>query len=190
MALTEEMIDLIFKHRDLKEMVVLRNFNTNVPSWQEFIDYINMASRQKDPSHSLTDYEIKKDSVWAGSMKIMQKFYFYIMRQGNMWPDAPDLGISRLIEEEFSKALGVVFGFSHVYVTLSDNIDSVPQHEDPADNFYWQCIGSTEWEFNDKKYIVNPGDMVYVPAKSLHGVNFLGPRAAIGFGCNFSKRSN
>lgn len=189
MAFTKEMIDLVFKHKELGEIVVLRDFNNNVPSWQEFIDYLNMASHQKTVSRQLNDYEVNRNSVLFGSMKIMQNFYFFITRQSNLWPDAPDLGISRLIEEEGSKAFGGKFGFSHVYVTLSDKIDSVSQHGDPGDVFYWQCIGTTEWESNDKKYTVNPGDMVYIPTGVLHGVNFSGPRAAIGFGTDFLNRS-
>ena len=70
---------------------------------------------------------------------------------------------------------------SGVFINFSSNIIDVRPHRDPQDNFYWQCIGSTEWVFDGQTHIVEPGDVIFIPASAEHAVNFSMPRAAISF---------
>lgn len=87
------------------------------------------------------------------------------------------------------------------YINFAQEEPSNP-HFDETDNFYWQCIGSTDWKFyssekrsfdssnintNSDGYIefnVQEGDVVYIPRGMIHDVSTNGPRAAIQFKYN------
>jgi mannose-6-phosphate isomerase-like protein (cupin superfamily) len=56
-------------------------------------------------------------------------------------------------------------------------------HSDPVDGFYIQCEGQTTWRafYKDKTeaYLVNPGDLLYIPKGIDHSVESMNVRAAI-----------
>lgn len=173
------MIETIKQHKKDSKIAVLKDFCKNTPSWSDFIDHIDRASNVKNKQiPTPNDYDTTLNAVVVGDIMVKQNFYFY---------SAPDafLGDSAMqIAREFSDIFKAPGGISSVYINLSSNLSNIPQHFDAHDNFYWQCIGSTTWHCNDQTYVVNPGDMVYIPSKTYHGVDFSMPRAAIGFSWN------
>ena len=56
-------------------------------------------------------------------------------------------------------------------------------HSDPVDGFYIQCEGQTTWrafyEDSVDSYLVNPGDLLYIPKGVNHSVESMNVRAAI-----------
>jgi mannose-6-phosphate isomerase-like protein (cupin superfamily) len=56
-------------------------------------------------------------------------------------------------------------------------------HSDPVDGFYIQCEGQTTWRafYKDRteSYLVNPGDLLYIPNGINHSVESMNVRAAI-----------
>lgn len=180
--ITQDMINSLIEHKKASEIVVLKGFCTDTPSWQEFIDYIDESSKVENsnlPSEP-SEYDLSLDAVIKGNVMIKQSFYFYLTSHGYMGKTEE---IAKLLTKTF-KAPG---GLSSFYINLSSNIKNIPSHKDSLDNFYWQCIGSTEWMCQDKVYSVDPGDLVYIPANSYHAVNFSMPRAAIGFSWDLSE---
>lgn len=53
-------------------------------------------------------------------------------------------------------------------------------HNDETDNLYLQCYGEVEWVVHNKKYLIKPGQAIFVPAFTDHIVHFKKvPRMAI-----------
>lgn len=178
--ITPEILETIKQHKKDSQIAVIKDFCKDTPSWQEFIDYIDKSSNVENPvlPKEPNEYEKSLGAVIVNNIKIQQNFYFYIAQSGYLGKSSQE------IEQAFSDVFKAPGGISSVYVNLSTNISNVPQHFDAHDNFYWQCIGSTVWNCNDQSYTVNPGDLVYIPSKTYHGVDFSMPRAAIGFSWN------
>jgi mannose-6-phosphate isomerase-like protein (cupin superfamily) len=181
MIITNEIHDILKENKANNKLVVLKDFCKDVPSWQEIIDYIDKSSNVTDsrmPAEP-NEYDKALGGVYVGNVLIKQNFYFYLAMHGHV----------SNATEEIEKAFQDIYpdkegGLSSMYVNFSSNLSNIPQHFDAHDNFHWQCIGSTTWHCEDKTYVVNPGDMVYIPSKSYHGVDFSMPRAAIGFSWN------
>jgi mannose-6-phosphate isomerase-like protein (cupin superfamily) len=180
--ITQDMLSSLIEHKKASEIVVLKGFCTEVPSWQEFIDYIDESSRVTDSKmpDEPNEYDLSLGATIKGNVMVKQSFYFYLVQHKQM-------GKTEEIADALINILNAPGGLSSFYVNFSSNINNISSHKDALDNFYWQCIGSTEWMCQDKVYSVSPGDMVYIPANSYHAVNFSMPRAAIGFACDLSK---
>jgi len=172
---TEEIISNIFVNKKNSTTCVFKNFNNNVPSWDDFIKYIQDSSFESSSySDPLPDYDLNLGGKVVGNILIKQDLYFYMAAHRHIKD-------SIKIEQDFKSFLDYRFSIANIYVNLSSKIDNIPSHCDAQDNFYWQCQGSVEWVANDKTYLVEPGDLVYIPAKTSHAVNFFVPRAAVGF---------
>jgi mannose-6-phosphate isomerase-like protein (cupin superfamily) len=169
----EEIIASILEHKKNKKVAVFKNFFDNTPSWDDFIKYIDESSKQESVIGELTDYDISIGSKVIGNLLIKQDLYIYI-------PIHRHIGESEKIVDIF-KTLNPKFNIRNIYINLSDIVDDVETHHDKGDNFYWQCQGSVEWVGNGQTYKIDKGDLVFIPMDTDHGVNFLEPRAAIGF---------
>lgn len=171
-------LDKVLEHKKSGKVLIVKKFNENTPNWQEFINYIDNSSVYFYPGmpSEPNDYDKSLGAEIIGSIMLKRNFYYYIVANGR-----PLNATVSEISHEVSKEFGKNGESTAVYINLISNIANIPQHEDPLDNFYWQCIGEVEWESGGNKYKVEPGDLVYIPAKVDHGVNFKSPRAAIGF---------
>ena len=175
--ITREVLESIKESKKNHKVLVIKDFYKDTPSWQEFMDYIDKSSRVEESMcpDGPTEHDKSLGAVVIGNVIIKQNFYFYLGMDWHMNKATEE------IEKAFNDVFDATGGVSSIYLNVSSNVRNVEQHFDELDNFYWQCIGSTTWHCEDKTYTVNPGDMVYIPAKSYHGVDFSMPRAAIGF---------
>lgn len=175
--ITREMLESIKESKKNHKVLVIKDFYKDTPSWQEFMDYIDKSSRVEESMcpDGPTEHDKSLGAVVIGNVIIKQNFYFYLGMDWHMNKATED------IEKAFNDVFDATGGVSSIYLNVSSNVRNVEQHFDELDNFYWQCIGSTTWHCEDKTYTVNPGDMVYIPSKTYHGVDFSMPRAAIGF---------
>lgn len=174
MPVTSDVAETIFKNKKENTTCLIKNFYKDVPSWEEFIQYIQEASHERSKfSEPLPEYDLALNGKVAGNVLIKQNFYFYVGVH-------KEIGVSDKIIRDFALSK-INLALANLYVNLSNRIDNVKEHQDPLDNFYWQCHGSVEWSANGNKYLVEPGDLVFIPSQTKHSVNFLGPRAAIGF---------
>lgn len=160
---------------------VFKNFHNNVLTWDEFANIIYSESAELSQLKEVGDYDKSLGGKLHGNILIKQDLYLYVL-------------VSSITEKCLEiinkfKDYDISVGLSNYYVNLSNNISNIPSHNDPLDNLYWQCQGKVEWVANgNQTYLVEPGDLVYIPAKTNHGVNFLsGPRGAVGFATDLSK---
>ena len=68
---------------------------------------------------------------------------------------------------------------AHLYMNICEDGDTYGRHCDDVDVYYWQVQGKTKWDFDDKNFTLNSGDLIYVPKGTYHNVTPLGPRAGI-----------
>jgi mannose-6-phosphate isomerase-like protein (cupin superfamily) len=174
--INKKMLDSIIEHKKNRKILILKNFNKNVPSWDEFINYLNDSSNMLATGDDLGDYV-------KGNVMTKEHFYYYMFSHGYLGQTSKD------IEDNMREVFKTSGGMSGVFVTFSSNIINVRPHRDPDNNFYWQCIGSTEWVFDGQSHIVEPGDVVFVPEYVEHAVNFSMPRAAISFWWDLNQSS-
>jgi len=162
---------------------VFKGFNNDVLNWDEFANVVYSTSKESPQVKELGDYDLSLGGKLHGNIIIKQDLYFYIFHKESALP-----GKCIQIINKF-KEYDIDLGFSNYYINLSNNISNIPSHNDPHDNVYWQCQGTVEWIANNGQiYMVEPGDLVYIPAKTPHGVNFLNnPRGAVGFNTDLSK---
>ena len=67
---------------------------------------------------------------------------------------------------------------AHLYINILQN--SFGEHKDIMDVWFWQVKGSTKWVIENKEeYLLEEGDLIYIPKGILHNVIPLGPRAGI-----------
>lgn len=76
---------------------------------------------------------------------------------------------------------------SHVYSSFIVGGETFGRHKDTADVFFLGILGTTEFEIWDKnnyslRYIIEVGDVVYIPAGLYHNTTALTPRSGISFG--------
>ena len=174
MIVTEDIFNTILENKANGTTYIFKNFCNDVPSWDEFVEYIYEASEQTSQfDDPLPQYDLDLGGKVVGNILLKQDLYLYVGLHRY-------IGKSEQIVNEF-RTFKPMFGLANLYVNLSSKISNIPPHVDPMDNFYWQCQGSVEWLANGNTYNVEQGDLVYIPAKTSHAVNFNGPRAAIGF---------
>lgn len=68
---------------------------------------------------------------------------------------------------------------AHLYMSLSTVSNGHGKHNDTDDVWYWQCKGITQWQGEDFKHVLTPGDLIYIPKGVYHQVTSLSPRAGI-----------
>jgi mannose-6-phosphate isomerase-like protein (cupin superfamily) len=167
--INKKVFDSIVEHKKNRKILILKSFNRDVPNWDEFIDYLNISSNMPRPE------ETGFGNYAKGNVMTKEHFYYYMFTHGYLG------NTSEEIEKTMANLFQTSGGISGVFINFSSNMIDVIPHRDPQDNFYWQCIGSTEWVFDGEKHMLDPGDLVFIPSNAEHAVNFSMPRAAITF---------
>ena len=68
---------------------------------------------------------------------------------------------------------------AHLYFNITTVGENFGNHKDNEDVYFWQCQGISKWVIEDKEYILEPGDLIIVPAGVYHNVKALTPRAGV-----------
>jgi uncharacterized RmlC-like cupin family protein len=161
-------------------VVVLTKYFNQDYSWDNFINSINDAYDLNDINN-----RIEPSKEVLGKINFWQKL---TMTLDNI-NDKNFSGIQEKVDRLTSlhntikpntKCMGY-FGA----VSITNKEPTTGKHSDPIDVIYCQFIGSVTWNvFNDngfESFIINPGDIIYVPKLIEHEVVSLTPRAAISF---------
>lgn len=68
---------------------------------------------------------------------------------------------------------------AHLYFSICSGDNGFGRHQDNDDVFFWQVQGITIWVIEDIKYVLEPGDLIFVPAQTPHLVLSHTPRMGI-----------
>lgn len=151
------------------------NVFNNSYSWDNFINFLSFAIKQNNPNATSTN--IKKTigfvNFWHSLTMTLDKLdeiYFPGLEEKNKF-------LESFIDK---KSLGN-FGA----MSLTNSEPTTGKHSDPVTVMYWNCLGSVQWNIfldsTEQSFILNPGDVILVPADITHEVISLEPRAAISF---------
>lgn len=167
--------DLVMTSINNKKAVKFNNVFNNDYTWDNFINFINFAIKQNNPN--ATNSNVKQT---IGFVNFWHRFTMTLDELNNVY--FPELKEKNNFLQLFidKKAIGN-FGA----VSFTDSEPTTGKHFDPVTVMYWNCIGTVKWtiyyENNEEMFILNPGDVILVPANIMHEVNSLTPRAAISF---------
>jgi hypothetical protein len=77
---------------------------------------------------------------------------------------------------------------AHIYISIFTKSITYGRHKDASDVFYTQGAGKTHWIVEDEgesyEYVLDEGDMLYLPKGTFHTPNPLTPRYGISVGFN------
>jgi len=165
---------IIKECRDTDSVHVFRNLFTDLPAWEDFFRHISDGLEIKDYAggNSGSKEVVGKVNFWSRlTMTLEQPTSEYYK----------NIDIYKQQLEEFQDYR---FTGSFCAVSITTNEPTTGKHNDPVDVFYLQCIGNVKWNiYKDsvEEYILEPGDVIYVPAGVMHEVFSLSPRASISF---------
>jgi len=142
----------------------IKKFLTRVPDWKKIISNIDLNIQYKISTKSLPGGGIVLHDIFN-----IEEVEFILNEIKNNNPN-----------NNYSH---------HVYISLSKKSKTFGRHKDKFDVWYWQCIGSTQWKIFESNenisYILEPGDIIYVPRGIFHDVIPLSPRVGISFGLDY-----
>lgn len=147
----------------------------NYPSWENFLDHLSYAF--KDSSFTGGNYSAKEV---INAVNFWQKL--------TMTVENPTTEHYVYLDEYidlFKSIHPMEFQGCFSIISLTDSEPTTSQHSDPVDVFYLQGVGRVIWKINNEdnieEYVLNPGDVIFVPATVVHEIVSLSPRAAISF---------
>lgn len=146
--------------RKNKKHFLFKNVNLILPTWGQIIDTLD-ASLRENLLVKITDN-------------------FGIVTHNGEKIDSVNIFLKQL-----SKLDKLQSPSAHCYISLTSFSKSFGKHKDTADVWYWQAIGSVKWSVYDDtyyEYILEPNDVVYVPALMYHESVPLTPRVGISLG--------
>tara|TARA_R110000803_G_C11820289_1_gene301853 strand:+ start:92 stop:511 length:420 start_codon:yes stop_codon:yes gene_type:complete len=128
----------------------IKRFELNTPSWDELLFNLNY-------SHINQEEEVKNNSPG-----------FFVSHNVYRIPR-----VQYILKKLNLKT-------AHLYINILQNSSTFGEHKDTVDVWFWQVKGSTKWVIESKEeYLLEEGDLIYIPKGVLHNVIPLGSRAGI-----------
>ncbi len=130
-------------------VTINKKYNTNTPSWEELLNNFENSILNKE----------------------------YIRN------DYPGFFVSHTAFK-ISKVQDVLedlkLNAAHLYFNVTSQSKTFGKHDDTIDVYFWQVKGKSKWIIEDtQEYILEEGDLIYIPKGIFHDVTPLGPRAGI-----------
>lgn len=186
--LKEEVKKLIEKCRESKDGILFKNFTSNNPTWDQFIKHLD--HEYHNPPQQISSKPEEEKMI--NGVCLRNNFYLSVRSPargsyGNIFfPQSSD------VLDFFDSLIGEPGHGVSSFINFVGKEQPITIHPDRRDTLYWQCIGSTTWNVyqndNDlsqfKSFVLNPGDVIFVPKGVSHTVITGEPRAAIAFSYN------
>jgi mannose-6-phosphate isomerase-like protein (cupin superfamily) len=181
--------DLVLNSKENNKIIFIKKVFNEVPRWETFHDIFNKALSKNLANLSspgtLGIYNSEKhtdklnaiikflESVHPGTKISVLSIIHFMNANNNAIPEAAESFYGDFVASNPNK---IPPGFD--YGLLQPKI-----HSDPVDGFYIQCEGQTTWRAfykdGNESYLVNPGDLLYIPKGINHSVESMNVRAAI-----------
>lgn len=161
--------------RKNNQVLLLKNFMPNVPSWQDFINNIY----NKANSEQLMQFKHGRN---LNDIAIYNYLDLFIPFAADMDNENCLLGLKE-VTKTLNKELGVTFFNIKSIINFCGYEADYYKHEDPNDVISWHCIGNVEWRIHKgetyESYHLSPGDLFYCPKGTVHEIVVDKPRASI-----------
>lgn len=154
--------------------IVFKNAFPITPYWNDFILHLNHAMMQPEESaRPEVNDTIGFAHFWARLTATVD--------HADKW--FPQI---KAVHEQINNShpVGAYGAFSVISFTSTEK--TTGNHNDPVDIFYWQCVGTVQWDFSEigASFVLLPGDVIFLPGGLMHEIKSKTPRAAISFTCN------
>lgn len=169
----------------------------NVPNWEEILNILNTATRDKDPKLNLQThnyYEIIYKDLFAMKKLQYDKEYGYEIVESDatffysIFFNTMTFGsvISKSVEnqvKELDKILNIESDYSSLKISLSDKL--VPYETHDWDTCILHLAGTTDWRLKggshgpEKLYVLEPGDILFFKQGVEHELTNEKPRSSI-----------
>ena len=131
-------------------MYVIKKWNNNTVNWDELIENWDFTIKN--------DYEIK--AYLPG---------FFVCHHAHFIKKVQECIVNNNFVND-----------AHAYFNLTSTGGTFGKHKDRNNVYYWQCIGKTKWVVDGYgTFILEPGDLIYIPMGVYHEVIPLTPRLGI-----------
>ena len=182
-----------------KHLVIRRNKFKDLFNWNDFSNYLNRYPHVK--GLQIIDYRKEGDGRWCLD-KVrngkLQEIFLSKKEVYKQWTKENRTFVIPLAEYEKNKLVDICFEFekyfsygqANIYASPGANSKSFPAHGDDTENFLFHTEGKTKWtiyeEFIPNKpknildeFILESGDLLYIPQYQYHKVDTIGPRILI-----------
>ncbi len=179
---------VIRRYSILKTMYTWKNFNNHLNQYPE-IPGLKIINKELFPKE---EWDYKKIKLGKSKMPLLSKKEIYNAWQKGSTFVLPFAEYQReslySVCEEFERYFDR--GQINIYCSSGNNSDSFPAHSDSTENFLFHCEGRVAWtiyeEFAPNKpknikaqFILEPGDLLYIPQYQYHKVDVLEPRILV-----------
>ncbi len=183
---------LIQEAKDSNNYVLFEAHSPIVPEWQDFIECMNI-------SYQYYKDGLKDDPRMASSNILIFNKLDPVVFNCLLFKDTKLFSSAENTITAIKNIMGRDFSFSKSVINFLGNEQDYYIHKDDHDVISWHCIGTVEWRFYkniDNSYlekthvdsvdyesvILNPGDVIFVPAGLAHQVIIKNPRASLVLG--------
>lgn len=136
----------------MKTVQHIRGYDTEVLKWEQILSFYSRAVDTQIP------YECREPG------------FFVIKPRAAEEIDIPEL--QKMLDKLKIKE-------AHVYFSLVTGTIGYGKHHDITDVWFWQCQGTSKWVVDGFTYMMNPGDLLFIPSGLDHCVESITPRAGV-----------
>jgi len=180
-----------------KHLVIRRNKFKNLFTWDDLNNYLNRYPNIKS-LQIIEGTDKTKDGRWCLDKILKGKLKLPMLSKEQIfdfWKKQNKTFVIPFAEYEKENLVKVCFEFEkffghgqvNVYASPNAESKSFPAHADATENFLFHTEGKTKWtiyeEFTPDKpktiideFVLEPGDMLYIPSYQYHKVDTIGPR--------------
>lgn len=157
-----------------------------LPKWDEFLNCLNASAKDDDPDYYNPDF-VKAGKKLIGLIHFWGEFNLVTSKTKGFFSNMPEY--KKLVTEIYDGELTDIT----MVMSVTDWDPSSTRHHDDADVMNLQCKGQTRWQVCQtydgpcEEFILDPGDIIYVPKHLWHEVSAIGPRTNIIFGYEANK---
>jgi hypothetical protein len=197
------MLDDFIKAKSENKVCFKKNLLPNTPKWNDFFDLMtkkyhspfNMNETSIPPKNIITSY-LEDGSNGATDIMLYTKMDPVIFRAVQYWDGSYGKNdIDATIMIDYFKTLFTSFEIKAI-MNMIGGESEYQVHKDDHDVISWHCEGTMEWriypnlgdgnidQFKVKEepyesYILEPGDVIFVPSGTGHQVVISSPRASL-----------
>lgn len=189
----EDIKDSFVKAKQSNEIVFFKNAFPDVPSWSDFIYNLNYKYNSKK-TIDIYDQRFHNDVLFYNKLDPISFTKTNSIKDYSNNIIEKSYNIYNIINE-----ISINLSYVKSIINFVGNEAKYYIHADHHDVVSWHCIGQMEWriyktlkqenppptESNEPydSYILNPGDILFVPGGIVHQVVVTEPRASILFNC-------
>lgn len=146
-----------------------------LPEWSDFIKNIDESIKKE----TLDVKSSNPSSKILGSLRVFDTLAFSIDHSVNyQYPGIVEMN-------DYLSSLGLQPFTAISFINLAGGQNTTTRHSDGCSVLYIQVINSVKWVVNinetDKEFILEPGDIMFMPKGVEHEVFSSAPRAAVSF---------